>query len=202
MSYRWEIAERIRRGRFVAIVRSDSSTRAREVVGTLVDAGSAVVEVTMTTPGALSIVEEFAGRAVLGVGTVLSEGQVAQAVGAGARFIVTPNLDENVLRAANRHGLASLVGCGSVTEVVRALELGADFVKVFPASALGVEFTKAVLAPIPWAALVPTGGVSIDNARAWIDAGAAAVAIGGKLCEGSADQIASRVQQLRRELGD
>jgi 2-dehydro-3-deoxyphosphogluconate aldolase/(4S)-4-hydroxy-2-oxoglutarate aldolase len=201
MRYRWEVAERVRSGRFVAIVRSASAARAREIVAALVAGGAGVVEVTMTTPGALGIVEEFAGEALLGVGTVLTEGQVAQAAAAGARFIVTPNLSEPVVRAANRHGLASLVGCGTVTEIVRALELGADFAKVFPASALGLDFVKAAQGPIPWAALVPTGGVSVENAASWLDAGAAAVAIGGRLCEGSAADVTARVQHLRAALG-
>ncbi len=196
LQYRWEVAQAIADARFVAIVRSGDREHARELVTAIIEGGAKAVEVTMTTPGALSLLEEFRGQALLGVGTVLSAGQVTAAAAVGARFIVTPNLDADVVRHAQRHGLATLVGCATPTEIVQALSAGADMVKLFPAGNLGQEFLKAVHGPLPWAPLVPTGGVSVSNAREWLAAGAVALGIGGKLCEGSPEQVVHRVREL------
>ncbi len=202
LQYRWQVAQAIAEARFVAIVRSPDRALAHELVAALIEGGAEAVEVTMTTPGALSLLEEFRGQALLGVGTVLSAGQVSEAASVGARFIVTPNLDADVIRHAQRHGLATLVGCATPTEVVNALSAGADMVKLFPAGNLGPDFLRAVHGPLPWAPLVPTGGVSVDNAREWLDAGAVALGIGGKLCEGTPPEVVERVRELRRLLID
>lgn len=196
LQYRWQVAQAVAEAGFVAIVRSGDRGHARELVAALIEGGARAVEVTMTTPGALSLLEEFRGQVLLGVGTVLSAGQVSEAAAVGARFIVTPNLDVDVVRHAQRHGLATLVGCATTTEIVEALSAGADMIKVFPAGNLGPEFLKAVHGPLPWAPLVPTGGVSISNAPEWLAAGAVALGIGGKLCEGTPEQVVQRVQEL------
>lgn len=184
--------DRIAQHRYVAIVRSSSEHRASEVVEALIDGGAGAIEVTMTTPGALRLVERFAGDVLIGVGTVLSGGQVAAAAEAGARFVVTPNLEPDVIRHAGRHGLAALIGCSTPTEVVHALELGADAIKLFPAAGLGPAHLRALSAPLPWAPMVPTGGVSLDNASDWFDAGAVALGVGGSLTEGVPAEISAR----------
>lgn len=196
MPYRWQVMSTIADAKFVAIVRSGDRGHAAELVEALIDGGSRVVELTMTTPGALDLVERFADRALVGVGTVLSAGQVAAAATAGARFIVTPNLEPEVVTHAHRFGLSTLIGCATTSEVVRALELGADAVKLFPAVQLGPDYLRALHTPIPWAPVIPTGGVSVDNAREWLDAGAVALGIGGTLCAGSAQDVRVRVGEL------
>ena len=195
-SYRWQVAEQIARHKFVAIVRSDDRDEARSAVAALIEGGAGAIEVTMTTPGALAILDEFRGQTLLGVGTVLSEGQVSAAAAAGARFIVTPNVNAGVIEHANRHGLASLIGAATATEIVRALECGADMVKLFPASQFPLNQIKALHGPLPWAPIVPTGGIGVHNARAWLDAGAVALGIGGSLTSGNPDDIRTRVREL------
>ena len=195
--YRWQVTQAIVAAKFVAIVRCATHERAREVVGALIEGGATAVEVTMSTPGALAVLEEYRGRALLGVGTVLDESEAAAAAAAGARFIVTPNLDERVIAAAHRHGLSTLIGCATASEIVRALSAGADLIKLFPAGGLGTDFIAAIHGPLPWAPLVPTGGVSVANARQWLAAGAVALGMGGSLCEGTPAEIAARVRELR-----
>lgn len=198
--YRWQVVEQIVGAGFIAIVRSGDEQHARETVAALIEGGAGAIEVTMTTPGALRVVEEFADRALFGVGTVLSGAQAAAAAGAGASFVVTPNLEPDVITHALRHGMATAIGCGSVTEVVQALEKGADLIKLFPAGHLGPDFLRALHGPLPWAPIVPTGGVSVENAASWLDAGAVALGIGGRLCSGSPADIVARVRELRQIL--
>ena len=182
--YRWDVMHAIARARLVAIVRTPSRQAARDCVAGLVAGGAPVVEVTMSVPGSLDGGEEFSGRGLMGVGTVLSQSQAVAAAERGARFIVTPNLEPEVIRHANRHGLASLVGCGTPTEILRALELGADAVKLFPASTMQPSIVRSLHGPLPRAPLVPTGGVDAGNAAAWLAAGALAVGAGGALRPG------------------
>lgn len=198
--YRWQVVQGIAEAKFVAIVRSGDREHARKLIGALIEGGAPAIEVTMSTPGALALLEEFRGQALLGVGTVLSAGQVSAAAGVGARFIVTPNLDLDVVKHSHRHGLATLIGCATPTEIVEALGAGADMIKLFPAGSLGPEFLRAIHGPLPWAPLVPTGGVSVGNAREWLDAGAVALGMGGKLCEGTPAEVALRVSELRTVL--
>lgn len=195
--YRWHVMQAVAAERLVAIVRADSYERARELVEALLAGGLRVIEITLTTPGALRLLEEFRGRALLGAGTVLSGGQVAAVAQAGGEFVVTPNVEPDVIRHASRHGLASFVGCATPTEAVAALELGADAIKLFPAGSLGIGFARALHAPIPWAPLVPTGGVGLANAAEWLDAGAVALGVGGSLCEGSLDDVTAKASAWR-----
>lgn len=198
MSFRWQVMAAVEASRVVAIVRSPSEQEASAAVRALVEGGLRTVEVTMTTPGALRIVEGLRGSDVLvGVGTVLSAGEASSAAGAGAAFVVTPNLDVDVIRSAHRHGLAALVGCATPTEVLDALEAGADAVKLFPAASLGVPFLAAIRSTLPWAPLVPTGGVGTGNAAEWLAAGAVALGVGGSLTRGSADEVRDRAMVLR-----
>ena len=201
--YRWEIMAAVAAARVVAIVRERTEEVAARAVDVVVGAGLPVVEVTMTTPGALRIVARLRDSStLLGLGTALSAGEVAAAAGAGARFVVTPNLSEDVIATAHRHGLAALVGCATPTEIVRALEAGADAVKLFPASTFGLEHLKALHNTLPWAPIVPTGGVTDANAADWIAAGGIAVGMGGGLTRGTEAEVRARVSALRAALTD
>ena len=223
--YRYETMTRLAEGRVVAIVREGNRADGRRVATLLSGLGFPALEVTATTPGAYDIVEELCGSrtpvgtpvgtlvggpvggpvgapvgtpvgTLVGVGTVLSASQAVDAAQAGAYYVVTPNCCPEVIQSAHRHGLAALVGCATPTEIVTALQAGADAIKVFPADTLGPQFLTAVHGPLPWAPLVPVGGVTVENARTWLDHGAVAVALGSGLTKGTDDQIAGRVRQL------
>lgn len=177
--------EQIAAGRLIAILRGDFGGRERELVAVLLEAGFTAVEVTLNSPGALATIEklaaQFGTRMAIGAGTVLTAAEVEQAANVGAQFIVSPNRDSAVIAATKRLGLVSLPGCFTPSEIVEALDAGADAIKIFPANTLGPTYIKAVRAPLTQARLVPTGGVTPEKARDYFAAGAWALGIGSEL---------------------
>lgn len=169
----------------VAIVRLDSAGQLGEVARAIKAGGADVIEFTMTTPGALEIIaaasSEFGDQVLLGAGTVLDAETARAAILAGARFIVSPTLNGATVDLCHRYSAVAVPGAFTPTEILTAWEWGADLVKVFPAGVGGPGYIKDVLAPLPQVRLVPTGGVSVENAADFIKAGAAAVAVGSSL---------------------
>jgi len=140
----------------------------------------------MTVPGAIDVIREICrkyegGDEIIGAGTVLDAETARMAMLAGAQFIVGPTLNADMIRICNRYQINCIPGTTSVSEILQALELGASIVKIFPGNLLKPEFVKAVHGPIPYAPLMPTGGVNVENAGDWIRAGAVAVGVGGDL---------------------
>ena len=180
-------AEILRCG-FVPIIRTDKPESAVQVAGAIRDGGAPLLEITMTVPGALNIIKEivdaFGNTVMVGAGTILDCETARMAILAGADFIVAPALDDATIRLCRRYAKIVMPGALTPTEILRAWELGADFVKVFPADAMGgPSYIKAVKAPLPQVDLVPTGGVDIDTAAEFIRAGASAVGVGSALVE-------------------
>ena len=171
----------------VAIVRLNSSEHLMRVAEAVAAGGVRHIEFTMTTPGALEMLREvsagFDGDAVFGAGTVLDAESARAAILAGARFIVAPNLNPEVITLCNRYSVVSMPGALTPTEIMQAWDLGADVVKVFPASTFGPGYIKAVMAPLPQVRLAPVGGVNLDNAEAYIRAGAACLGVGSSLVD-------------------
>lgn len=203
-AWRWEITSRIAERRVVAIVRARTAEEALATATALVDAGLDVIELPLTMRGALGAIEALAAArpgALVGAGTVLDEASARAAILAGARFLVSPGLDRDVVATAHRYGAAALPGVQTPTEMVEALSAGADLLKVFPAGQLGPGFVKAVSAPLPQAPLVPTGGVSAENAADWLDAGAVALGVGGALTATTAG-APERAAELLRAVRD
>lgn len=174
----------------VAVVRAENAEKALAVAEAIKAGGIDIIEITLTVPGCMDVIRELAraysGKEVLiGAGTVLGPETARTALLSGAEFVVSPHLNPETVRLCNRYQKVCIPGAMSVTEVVQAMECGADIVKVFPGSVLGVEFVKAVKAPLPQAPLLPTGGVSLDNVGAWLKAGCVAVGVGGELTKGA-----------------
>jgi 2-dehydro-3-deoxyphosphogluconate aldolase / (4S)-4-hydroxy-2-oxoglutarate aldolase len=169
----------------VAVVRLDNYNRAVDVARALAAGGINVLEFTLTGQGAIEAVSatrQALGNAVcVGVGTVLSPEQAEAAIDAGAQFMVTPALRRQVIATCVKRQTLILCGGLTPTELLEAHEAGAELVKVFPADLGGPKFIKSVLAPMPFLKMVPTGGVSPENARDYLAAGAVAVGIGGNL---------------------
>jgi 2-dehydro-3-deoxyphosphogluconate aldolase/(4S)-4-hydroxy-2-oxoglutarate aldolase len=185
-----EILEAISVSRIVAIVRLERYDRAVEVARALCEGGITAIEFTLTGAGALQAIsacrDAFGASAQIGVGTVLSEHDANAAIDAGAQFVVTPALRPAVILVCTAREVPILCGALTPTEALTAHELGADMIKIFPARAFGPAYVKDLLAPLPMLRLVPTGVVSAENARAYLDAGAAAVGIGGNLVSAAA----------------
>lgn len=169
----------------VAVIRASSKDQLVGITEALLAGGVPAIEVTMSTPKAIAGIEmladKFGDRAVIGVGTVIDAGTASDAIAAGAQFVVSPAFDPDVVATARRNGKIMIPGAFSPTEILRAWTAGADVVKVFPSTALGPQYFKDILAPLPQLRLTPTGGVDIKNAADWIKAGAVFLGAGSSL---------------------
>ncbi len=183
-----EVFHRIASEGLIPVVRVSSAGEAMLVAGAIKEGGSSIIEITMSVPGAIEVIGELSrtcGETILvGAGTVLDPETGRAALLAGARFIVTPSLNLDLIRLALRYAAMIVPGAMTPTEVITAWEAGADMVKIFPAGPIGgPDYLKALKGPFPQVLLVPTGGVNIGNTPAFIKAGAAAVAVGGELVD-------------------
>ena len=176
--------ETIRNAKLLAIVRADRQDWAQQVVDTLADAGVKAIEVSLTTPGAVEVIQSLASRPrrtyVVGAGTVLTSEQTSAVAAAGAQFIVTPGLSESIEAAASL-GLPSLVGVLTPSEAIEAMRRGASMLKLFPADVGGPALLKALRAPLPSYEFVPVGGVSVAAVGDFLSAGAVALGVGSAL---------------------
>lgn len=187
----------------VAIVRMPDQEAGQNVADRIVAAGLRTIEITLTNPGALAIIENLAQRSAaegiaeginVGVGTVVDSKDVLRARDAGARFIVSPNTDEEVIGETKRAGLLSLPGVATPSEVAAAKKYGADILKLFPASTFGPGHLKALRDPFPGNFWCPTGGLTAESIGEWFKAGANIVGIGGPLIKGGLDAIEGNVK--------
>ncbi|SFE29263.1 2-dehydro-3-deoxyphosphogluconate aldolase / (4S)-4-hydroxy-2-oxoglutarate aldolase [Actinopolyspora alba] len=197
--YRWQVSSTIAEHGVVGIVRAADARSARRRATACLNAGLEVLEVSLTTSGATTVLRELRDEypnALLGAGTVLDATSARLAVDAGARFLVSPSLHDEVISTGHRYGAAVLPGVDTPSELVRALEAGADAIKLFPASRWTPESMRDVLAALPQAPLVPTGGVSVDRAPDWIANGAVAVGMGSALSEGDQAEATERISGL------
>lgn len=175
----------------VPIVRAGSSEEALKIVEAIQAGGLRTIEITMTVPGAIRLLESLSGKiggdVLLGAGTILDPETCRAAILAGAEFIVSPNLNPKVIEMTRRYSKVSVPAGLTPTEVVTAWEAGADFVKIFPCGTVGgPDYIKALKAPLPQIEMIPTGGVNLQTAAAFLKAGAAAVAVGGELVDKNA----------------
>lgn len=171
----------------IAVIRMRESQKVMNVIEAIGKGGIRAVEITVTTPNAMEMIEATAktmGDDVqLGVGSVLDSETAQRAVNAGATFVVSPVFRSEIIDVAHQGDLPAIPGAFSPTEIESAYEYGADIVKVFPADVLGMKFFKGILAPMPHLKIMPTGGVSLTNAGDWLKAGACAVAVGSALLD-------------------
>lgn len=202
--HKLQILQKVIDSGIVAVVRTETPEKAKKIVEAVKAGGISIIEVTMTVPDALDVIKEVAryykdSDVVLGVGSVLDAETARAAILAGAEYVVSPHLNPEVIKLCNRYQISCMPGAMTVTEVVAAMELGADIIKVFPGEVLGPKFIKAIKAPLPQAALMPTGGVSLENVQEWIKAGAVAVGVGGSLTKGAKTGDYDLVTQTARQ---
>lgn len=172
----------------IPVVRAESPDIALRAIDAIKEGGVSVLEITMTVPGAIRVIEEVARRfgddVVVGAGTVLDSETARACILAGAQFIVSPSLDLDTISFCRSYSITVMPGAMTPSEVVTAWKAGADFVKVFPANAVGgASYIKALKAPLPQVELVPTGGVTLETAAGFIKAGAAALGVGSDLVD-------------------
>ncbi|MEV6772945.1 bifunctional 4-hydroxy-2-oxoglutarate aldolase/2-dehydro-3-deoxy-phosphogluconate aldolase [Nocardia sp. NPDC051030] len=190
----------------IAILRAATAARFAEVTAVLHETGITTVEFTLNTPGALDAIRECAGAAhPVGAGTVLTARDAGRAIDAGAAYLITPVVVTEVIEEGRRSGVPVICGAFTLTEIHTAWTAGAAMVKVFPASVGGPGYIKSILAPLPDIPLVPTGGVGITDAKAYLDAGATALGIGspllGDACTGGdLEALRDRAAMLRDQV--
>jgi 2-dehydro-3-deoxyphosphogluconate aldolase/(4S)-4-hydroxy-2-oxoglutarate aldolase len=196
--------------RVIAVIRMKDAARLGEVAAALRRGGVTAIEITMTVPGAADIIRELArtkpAGALIGAGTVLDAGTATEVIAAGADFVVSPVTDRDTIQACREAGVLVAPGAFTPTEIVAAWRAGADIVKVFPATSLGPQFFRDLRGPLPFVRLMPTGGVTLENARLFLAAGACAVGIGTALVDaksveaGDWEEIETRARVLTASL--
>jgi len=200
------VLERITATGVIPVIRAQSADEAASAIAAIQQGGISVLEITMTVPGAIELIREVTRRAtdaLVGAGTVLDPENALACIDAGARFVVSPALNLATIAACREAGIAVLPGALTPTEVLTAWNAGADFVKVFPANALGgPSYLKSLKAPLPQVKLVPTGGVNLQTAKDFIRAGASALGVGADLVDlqalrrGDAELVTERARKF------
>lgn len=210
------ILTRIQDCGIVAVVRAENTDKAERIVDACMEGGVAAIELTFTVPHADKVIEELAKKydendIILGAGTVMDASTARIAMLSGAQYIVSPYLDLETLKMCNRYRVAMMPGIMTVREGVMAMEHGADILKVFPGDLFGPKIIKDIRGPIPYAKMMPTGGVDVNNVGEWIKAGAVAVGAGSSLTAGAntgdykkitetAKQFVANIKAARAEL--
>ncbi len=202
--------ERIHSTGIIAIMRAKSSDQLIAAAEAIYKGGVRVIEVTMTTPGALDVIhtatQQFGDEVLFGAGSVLDAETARAAILAGAAFLVAPTLNLDVIALANRYGIPCAPGCFTPTEMLTAWEAGADMVKLFPAEVGGAALVKAILAPLPQLRIVPVGGVDLKTSADLIRSGAFALGVGSSLVnqklleEGNLDELTRRASAFLEEV--
>jgi 2-dehydro-3-deoxyphosphogluconate aldolase/(4S)-4-hydroxy-2-oxoglutarate aldolase len=183
---KWDAWRAVTESGTLLIERLGDADEALNVARAAIDGGVRAIEVTLSVPGALDVIErlarQYAGCGVaIGAGTVLDAPAAYACVQAGAHILVSPNLNPDMLTVANRYKVLAIGGALTPTEIVNTLTAGADMVKIFPTTSIGPAYVKAVREPLPQAPIVPTGGVTVGNVADWFDAGAVAVGVGSTI---------------------
>lgn len=197
---KYEVLQRIEKVGVVAVIRAENSEQAKKIALACMEGGIDVIEITFTVPGAQKViedlVEEFGNKLLVGAGTVLDSETARISILAGANYIVSPGFNLETAKLCNRYQIPYMAGCMTLTEMITAMEAGVDVIKVFPGSAFGPDFIKAVKGPLPQAVMMPTGGVSIDNVDKWIKNGCIAVGVGGNLTKGSSEDMTKAAKEF------
>ncbi len=184
------VIQRICETGLVAVVRADSKDKAKKITKACIDGGVPAIEITFTVPRAHEIIADLADtysedEIILGAGTVLDPETARIAILNGAQYIVSSSYNPDTAKLCNRYRVPYMAGCMTLKEIVDAMEGGVDIIKVFPGDMLGPKFIKNVKGPMPQVKMMPTGGVSVDNVKEWIDAGVVACGAGSSLTKGA-----------------
>jgi len=199
-------SEAILAAKVIAVIRMSDAARIFEVTEALGKGGVKILEITMTVPGALEVIQKLAAAkpegVLVGAGTVFDADTAAAAIWSGADFVVSPIADPGMIAACRTHNTFVAPGAFTPSEIAAAWDRGADVVKVFPATPLGPQFFRDMRGPFPQIKLMPTGGVTVENARSFIEAGAFAVGLGTALVDkkavaaGDWDALTDRARRL------
>jgi len=172
--------------KFIPLIRSDSREEAIKIAEAMKKGGAKLIEVTMTVPSAFDVIKEvsraFGDTVIIGAGTILDVETARIALASGAKFLVTPTVNTDVIALGHRYSVLTIIGAMTLTEILNCWNGGADLVKIFPSSLLGgPNYIKAIKGPLPQVLLVPSGGINVESAPTYIEAGATAIAVGSEI---------------------
>jgi 2-dehydro-3-deoxyphosphogluconate aldolase/(4S)-4-hydroxy-2-oxoglutarate aldolase len=200
-----QVISKIKDNGLVAVVRAENTEKAIRITEACIEGGVASIELTFTVPFAHKVIEELAkrytkGEIILGAGTVLDPETARIAILSGSEYIVSPCLNVETIKLCNRYRIPVMPGVMTIKEAVEAMEAGADILKLFPGELFGPKFIKAIKGPLPYAQIMPTGGVDVNNAAEWIKAGAVALGAGSSLIGGDYDKIVSTAKEFIKNI--
>ena len=198
---------RIYQEKLMAIIRVETIERAQEIVDGCLEGEISCLEISYTNKNAGDIIEQlkeiYQDKIVIGAGTVLDSETARHALLKGAEFIIAPNFNHEVARLCNRYQIPYMPGCTSMTEIVEALEAGADMVKAFPTSSfVGPKVVSTIKTPMPQVPVLSSGGVTLDNVADWLHAGVDCMGIGTLLSKGTQAEIAENARRLRQKVSE
>ena len=200
-----EILKRLTDCGVFAVVRAENAEQAIKICDACIEGGIVGIELTFTVPGALDVIKELCAKysedeIIIGAGTVLDSETARAAILAGAKFVVSPYLDVPTVKTCLRYQVPCMPGAMTIKEVVECMEAGADIVKVFPGNLFGPKIIKAFRGPLPYAQLMPTGGVNAENCGEWIKAGCVAVGAGSDLTKGAKTGDYASIAEIGRKM--
>lgn len=201
---KYNVLTRITNVGVVAVVRASSGEEAFEISKAIIAGGIPAIEVTFTVPGAHEVIKSLKSKfnseeLIVGAGTVLDAVTARIAILNGAEYIVSPGFDLETAKLCNRYQVPYMPGCVTITEMLTAMEAGADIIKVFPGSLVGPDYIKAVRGPLPQAILMPTGGVNLENAGTWIKNGCCAIGVGSDLTAPAKNKDFAAITKLAKQ---
>lgn len=201
--FKADIVNRMEACGAMAIVRTESIERGKEIARGCLQGGVDVMEISYTLPNAGDVIaalnHEFGKTMLVGAGTILDAETCRMAILAGAKFVIAPNFSREVARMCNRYQIPYAPGCTTITEMLEALEVGASYIKAFPISNFyGPQLAKIIQTPIPEMPLMASGGASLDNLEEWLENGISCVGFGGLLTKGTQEEIANNAVEIRR----
>lgn len=204
MMQKYEILKRIGESGLVAVVRAENADQAMKITSACIEGGCAAVEITFTVPFAHRIIEELATKysedeIILGAGTTLDPETARIAILSGAKYVVSSSLNVETAKLCNRYAVPYMPGCMTLAEITTAIEVGVDVVKIFPGDIMTSKFIKDVRGPLPYVNMMPSGGVDVSNAGAWIKAGCFALGAGSSLIGGAKKGDYESITRIAKE---
>lgn len=200
-----QVISKIKENGLVAVVRAENTEKAIKITEACIEGGVASIELTFTVPFAHKVIEELAkrytkGEIILGAGTVLDPETARIAILSGSEYIVSPYLSLDTIKLCNRYRVPVMPGVMTIKEAIEAMEAGADILKLFPGELFGPKFIKAIKGPLPYAQIMPTGGVDVNNAAEWMKAGAVALGAGSSLIGGDYETIVATAKEFIKNI--
>lgn len=199
------IIQIINKEKIISVIRGENQTIAEQTIDAIVEGGLHLIEITMTVPNAIELIKSLIKKyentdVIIGAGTVLDKENAEEVINAGANFVVSPILDEEVIKVCTQNNILVIPGIATPTEAYNAMKYGAEILKLFPSNVYGPSFIKTIKGPFPNVQIIPTGGVNLENINEWMECGAIAVGVGGEFTKYAKLGDFEKIKNLAKEI--